>query len=355
MDIEKLRERIDRIDRQMLALLNRRVRAARQIGKMKAQTDAVVYAPDREAAIHLRLAESNQGPLCADALQAIYTEVISACRASERALRIAFLGPEGTFSHHAARRKFGSCFEPVAARAIEQVFSEVEARRADYGVVPVENSVEGAVTGALNGLMESDVNICGEICVRIHHNLLAPARRRKIERIYSKAEALAQCRVFLGAHYPDAELIPASSTAEAAELASRDPAGAAIGRREVAHRNKLKALREAIEDSPFNMTRFLVIGDHLVPQTDRDRTSILCFVRDEVGALVRLLAPFQKSGISLTKIESRPSRRKPWDYCFFIDFLGHYDDPNVAQALDRVSRRCTEMKLLGSYPVDPAA
>jgi len=350
MGIDELRARIDRIDARILELLNQRMSVARRIGKLKRTHGAAVYAPHREAAILRGLLLRNKGPVGSESLRAVFTEIISACRASEKKMRIAFLGPEGTFSHQAVHRHFGSSVELLPVGAIEQAFSEVEAGHADYGVVPVENSTEGGVAATLDGLIESDLKICAELYLRIHHNLLARASCRRVRRIYSKAEVFAQCKSWLAANYPGVELADAPSTAAAAALAAKDRNSAAIAHLEVARHHDLKVLHRAIEDSPFNMTRFLVLSPHLVRASGADKTSILCFVRDEIGALVNILQPLKSLRVNLTKVESWPSRRKPWDYCFFIDFMGHYEDAQVARALRRVSQRCKEMKLLGSYP-----
>ena len=355
MSIDKLRARIDRIDSEIIDLINQRAQTAKEIGEIKNNKGGAIYAPDREAAIFRRLFERNRGPLPNEAIRSIYTEIISACRASEKKLPIAFLGPEGTFSHQAVRQQFGSAFTGLPVRAIEQVFAEVEAGRADYGVVPVENSVEGGVGATLNGLMESDLKICAEVLMRIHHNLLVRDPECETKRIYSKAEALAQCRSFLSTNYPDAELIEAASTAEAARQASVEKGSAAIAHAEMANRYNLETLCKAIEDSPFNMTRFLVLSRDLVSRSGHDKTSILCFIRDEIGALVNILAALKGLDVNLTKIESWPSQRKPWDYCFFIDFAGHFEDTNIAKALDEVAARSKEMKLLGSYPAVSAS
>ena len=351
MDIATLRARIDRIDGQILSLINRRMRAAQQIGKLKQSNGGPVYAPQREADIFRRLAQANTGPLSESALIAVYTEIISACRASEKRMRIAFLGPEGTFSHQAAHKHFGSSVECVPVAGISHVFTEVEAGRTNYAVVPVENSTEGGIGATLNGLMESDLKICAERFMRIHHNLLSKGAADRVRRIYSKGEVLGQCRSWLAANYPKAELRDAPSTSQAAERAAGEPGAAAIAHLEVAKRHDLQVLHRAIEDSPSNMTRFLVLSQDLVPASGHDKTSILCFVRDEVGALLSLLTPLKQLGVNLTKVESWPSRRKPWDYCFFIDFHGHYEDELSATALKRVAQRSREMKLLGSYPV----
>jgi len=350
MSIENLRAQIDRIDAQMVGLLNRRVRAAQAIGKLKNATGGPVYAPQREAQIHRRLASLNKGPLPADSLRAIYTEIISACRASERKLHVAFLGPEGTFSHQAARSQFGASFDGVPAASISQVFSEVEAGRADYGVVPIENSSEGGVGATKDAFVDSDLKVCCEFFLRVHHALMAQPGVRRFTSIYSKAEVFGQCRAFLAARYPDVELRNTSSTAEAARLAARQKTAAAIASREAAPLHGLKILHSAIEDNPVNVTRFLVLSRSLVPPSGNDKTSLLCFIRDEVGALFHILTPLKNAKINMTKIESWPSRRKPWDYCFFIDFLGHCEDPAVAKTLSILSRYCKEVKLLGSYP-----
>ena len=352
MDIEQLRARIDRVDREIVALLNERVGVAREIGRVKAGSGAAVYAPDREAMIHRRLAEMNPGPLADSALRAVYTEIISACRASEKRLRIAFLGPEGTFTHQAVLRKFGSGFDSAPVRTITQVFEDVEAGRADYGVVPTENTLEGAVNDALNGLMDFDVRICAEVYLEVHHSLMARNADGPVDRVYSKAEALAQCRGYLAAHLPAAELVAVASTAEAAARAAREDGAAAIAHAGMAQRLDLVVLKDAIEDRAFNMTRFLVLSREVTPPTGHDKTSILCFIHDEVGALTRLLGPLEEMRVNLTRIESRPSRRRAWDYCFFIDVLGHCEDENIRLALGRVGERCTELKLLGSYPAE---
>lgn len=352
MDIEQLRAQIDRIDRQIVQLLNERVAAAQEIGRIKAGSGAAVYAPDREAMIHRRLTEMNSGPLADEALRSVYTEIISACRASEKRLRISFLGPEGTFTHQAVLRKFGSGFDAEPVRSISQVFEDVQSGRADYGLVPTENTLEGAINDTLNGLMDFDVNICAEVYLEIHLSLMAQSPESRVSRVYSRAEALAQCRGYLASHFPTAELVAVASTAGAAGRAARDANAAAIAHASVAERLGLAVLSESVEDRPFNMTRFLVLSREIAPPTGHDKTSLLCFIHDEVGALAHLLSPFEEMRVNLTRIESRPSRRRAWDYCFFIDFMGHCEDDNIRQAMAHVDARCTEVKLLGSYPAE---
>jgi len=353
MGIEELRAKIDELDVRIVALLNERARLAVDIGKIKRANRALTYAPDREEQVLRRVANANTGPLPAASLRSIYTEVISACRALERPVRVAFLGPEGTFAHQAVKRQFGSAAEYLPVNSISGVFAEVESERADHGVVPIENSSEGGVGETLDAFMESQLKICGEIQLRIHHNLMARSRDAQITRIYSKAEVLGQCRRWLAEHYPAAELKETASTTQAARLATAEPESAAIAHEEAARIYGLTILHANIEDNPHNATRFFVLGKTFGQPTGNDKTSILCFIKDEVGALVSILRPLSDSGINMTKIESWPSRRKVWDYCFFIDFDGHCEEEPVRRALAEVSRHCSQMKLLGSYPKAP--
>jgi len=366
MAIERLRRRIDEIDARIVRLLNDRARLAGQIGEVKRRNRAPVFAPDREEKVLRRVAEYTRalGFVSPDAMRAIYAEIISACRAAERRLVVAFLGPRGTFSHHAARvlasgtslgrlaarRRFGSSAELLPVSGIDAVFAEVSQGRADYGVVPIENSTEGGVGATLDMFMESDLKVCAEILVHVHHSLLAKCAPGEVRRIYSKGEVFGQCKGWLANHYPAARLIEAASTAHAAELASRSKDAAAIAHEDAAQTYGLKVLYRAIEDNPNNITRFYVISHDIAPPTSRDKTSILCFIKDQPGALHHILVPFWRSRVNLTKIESWPSKRKAWDYCFFIDFEGHCQDPRIAETLDRVRAKCSEMRILGSFP-----
>jgi chorismate mutase/prephenate dehydratase len=365
MKIEQLRTRIDEIDRRIIGLLNRRAQMAMQVGEIKHREGAPIFAPEREEQV-LRRAEAYTaefGVIEPETMRAIYSEIISACRSAERRLSVAFLGPRGSFSHHAARsahwatvggsavkRRFGSSVDLLPVNGIEAVFSEVATARADYGVVPIENTSEGGIGATLDMFMESDLKVSGEILVRVHHALLARCAPRAIRRIYSKAEVLGQCKRWLASHYSDATLTEVASTSHAAELASRTRDAAAVAHEEAAAIYGLNVLHRAIEDNPSNMTRFYIIAQRGAAPSGRDKTSILCFIKDQAGALHRILFPFWRAHVSLTKIESWPSKRKAWDYCFFIDFEGHRDDPKIARLLDRVHAQCSEMKILGSFP-----
>ena len=350
MDLEDIRARIDALDERIVELLSERARLALEIGALKRDQGLHIYAPEREQRIYQRLAELNKGPLDVAGLRAVYNEIMSACRALEHEHRVAFLGPEGTFTHQAARSLFGASSAYVPTSSIRDVFAEVSRNGADHGVVPIENSSEGGIGETLDAFIEFDVKICGETYVRIHHNLMAKCPAGDIRHIYSKGVVFGQCRSWLAQHFPRADLIETGSTTQAAHLAASEPESAAIGNREAAAIYGLEIIHAGIEDSPHNATHFLVLaGDSSTP-TGRDKTSILCFIKDEVGALFGLLEPFRDAALNLTKIESWPSKRRAWEYCFFIDFQGHVSDSHVQEALADVGRHCTELKLLGSYP-----
>jgi len=366
MSIEPLRSKIDSIDARIVKLINERARTAMKIGEAKRQNDTPVFAPDREEKVLRRVAElaKEQGTLSTEGVKAIFAEIISACRAVERRIVVAFLGPHGTFSHHAARRvsriaspalhaarrRFGSSVELRPVSGIDGVFAEVVQGRADYGVVPIENSTDGGVGATLDAFIESDLKVCGEILVKVHHSLLAKCPPRAIRKIYSKAEVFTQCKGWLANHYPRARQIDVASTARAAEMVSRSKEAAAIAHEEAALIYHLNVLHRSIEDNPFNITRFYVVAHRMPAPSGRDKTSILCFIKDQPGALYHILLPFSRGGVNLTKIESWPSKRKAWDYCFFIDFEGHSFDPKVAETLEKVRAKCSEMKVLGSFP-----
>ena len=354
------------MDKRIVHLLNERAQAAMKIGQAKRTNAAPVFAPEREEKVLRQVAAyaAEDGVVSPEAMRAIYSEIISACRAAERRIVVAFLGPRGTFSHHAAksvhwaslagdavRRRFGSQVEMLPVSGIDAVFAEVATGRADYGVVPIENTTEGGIGATLDRFMESDLKVCAEILVRVHHAVLARCSPRAIRRIYSKAEVFGQCKTWLTSHYPDATLVDVASTAQAADMASRSRSAAAVANEEAARIYGLNVLHRAIEDNPFNMTRFYVIAQNASPPpTGDDKTSLLCFIKDEPGALHHLLLPFWRARVNMTKIESWPSKRKVWDYCFFIDFEGHRDDPKIARTLARVRAKCSDMKILGSFP-----
>jgi chorismate mutase/prephenate dehydratase len=347
-----LREQIDHLDSQILALLNRRARLAARIGRTKRQDGGSVYVPGRERQVFARLAALNQGPLPNEAVRAIYREIISASRALEEPLRIAYFGPEATFTHTAAREQFGSQAVFVPVSTVPQVFAAVERAQADYGVVPVENSSEGAVAITLDMFVESGLSIVAEVSLEIRHCLLSRAPRlTQITRVLAHPQALAQCRRWLATHLPGVTTEEASSNSRAAELAAGDPRAAAIAGRLAAEHYKLNVLAANIQDQAANFTRFAVLGREPQPgrPSGHDKTSLLLSVRDEVGVLYRTLKPFADNGISLLRIESRPLKGRPWEYLFFIDVDGHVSDEPLARALREIKPLCLLVKVLGSY------
>ncbi len=350
MTLEELRARIDTIDQQVLGLLNERARCAMEIGEIKRSTTDVFYVPERERAVLDKLRGLNQGPLPDAAIKAIYREIISAVRSLEKPLDIAFLGPADTFSHMAALRIFGTHAEYHPVATVDDIFTEVERKRVDYGLVPVETSMGGGVSDTLDRFISSDVKIINEVMLHIRQNLLSNSSIGEIRKVYSKAQAFLQCRNWLKANLPNAALIEASSTAEAARIAATEPGAAAIASTLAAQTYNVNILVAGIEDAPHNFTRFFVIARQLAKPTGNDKTSILCAINDRAGALFDLLTPLASRGISLTRIESRPSRRKAWEYVFFMDMLGHCEDSALREALEELKLRCKELKILGSFP-----
>jgi chorismate mutase/prephenate dehydratase len=351
MNLDDWRSRINDLDNQILQLLNQRAEAALQIGDLKRRQDAPIYAPEREAEILRRLGETGAGPLAAPAINAIWREILSACRALESTLTVSYFGPQATFTHQAALRRFGASVSYRAAKTIVDVFEDVERGRADFGVVPVENNTEGAVNVTLDRLIDSDALICGELRLEITQNLLSRATGLDgVKRVLSHPQGLAQCRVWLAQHLPDVTTEQSLSTAAAAELAAADATVAAIASDLAAELYGVPILRAGIEDNPHNSTRFLVIGRHASGPTGHDKTSILFAMRNEPGSLYRILEPLAGRGINLTKIESRPSKKKAWEYYFFVDCDGHMNDRRVAQAIERLEAQCNFVKVLGSYP-----
>ncbi len=352
-----LRNRIDSLDAQILELISQRARCAEEVAKVKTAhlrpgEKVVYYRPEREAEVLRRIMQLNQGPLADEEVARLFREIMSACLALEQPLRVAYLGPEGTFTQAAAIKHFGHSVisEPMAA--IDEVFREVVGGAVNYGVVPVENSTEGAVNHTLDSFLEHDLQICGEVELRIHHHLLVGENTRtdKISRIYSHAQSLAQCRKWLDAHYPNVERVAVSSNAEAAKRVQSEWNSAAIAGDMAAELYGLTRIAEKIEDRPDNATRFLIIGrDHVQPTGD-DKTSIIVSTHNKPGALHELLLPFHQNGVDLTRIETRPSRSGKWTYVFFIDFAGHQSDPLVQAALEQISAEAVDLKVLGSYP-----
>lgn len=349
--LQKLRERIDAIDAQVLSLLNARAGCAQEVGRIKSEVAAPVYRPEREAQIFARLRDRSPGPLPGSSIEAIYREVISACRALERRLRVAYLGPPGTFSEQAARRHFGHGIELLACATIDEVFRRTEAEDADFGIVPVENSTEGAVSRTLDLLLESPLLISGEISIPIRHCLMGrqPALDG-VTRISGHPQALAQCIGWLDRNAPGIERIPASSNAEAARQAVDDPALAAIAGEAAARTYGLALIAEGIQDSPGNRTRFVVIGRYPCAPSGRDLTSLILSVPDQAGAVHRMIEPLARHGVSMKRFESRPARRSTWEYFFYVDLLGHQDDAPVAAALDEIRRHVAYFQITGSYP-----
>lgn len=347
------REAIDALDREILARLNERAMHAKAIGGLKAGSGGTAYRPDREAQVLARLAEQNGGPLSDAAIIGVFRQVMSACLALEQKLRIAYLGPAGTFSHAAVARQFGPFVDAISCATIDEIFRAGEAGRADYVVVPVENSTEGTVGRTLDLMVTTDLSICAEIKLRVQQNLLsnAPALDRVVK-VYSHAQSLAQCAQWLARNLPGAARIPVSSNAEAARLAALEEGAAAIAGEIAASIYGLAVLAAHIEDEPNNTTRFWVLGRQSVPPSGRDETSLVMSAANRPGAMHALLEPFARHGVSMSRIESRPARTGLWEYLFFVDVLGHRDDPNVKTALAELSGKAPFLKLLGSYPAD---
>lgn len=354
MSLEPLRKEIDRLDSQIIELLNQRAQLVHQVGETKRAQGISIYAPEREETLLKKLdAKSKALPdslLDAKAIRAIYREIMSASLALEKDLAIAYLGPEATWTHQAARSRFGASVRYTPQTNISDVFHQVARGQADYGVVPIENSTEGAVNYTLDAFMESDLRICAQILLKIENNLIANIPRDEIRKIYSHPQVFGQCRAWLERHMHNVDLIEVSSTTRAAELAAAEPNAAALAGRMAAEVYQLAILEAAVQDNPNNTTRFLVISPTTCPPTGHDKTSLMFCVRDKAGALFSALEPFNRLKISLSKIVSRPSKRKAWEYFFFVDLEGHYTDEPVAKAIDELEAHCSFIKILGSYP-----
>jgi chorismate mutase/prephenate dehydratase len=350
--IDVLRAHIDRIDEKLLALLNQRAQLAVRIGERKRRARAGMYTPDREKRIFQRLAALNKGPLGEERIRPIFREIIGACLSLEQPLRIACLGPLGTFSHQAAREQFGAGAALILVDAFSAVFDEVEHQHADYGIVPVENSTEGMVAATLDRFVSSPLTIKAEVQLRIEQCLLSRAGRADgIRRIVSHPQSFGQCRQWLTQHFPAVPQEPVASNAQAAEIASRDARTAAVAGRIAAERYGLKVVAANIQDVANNYTRFLVLGrDGIGRPSGDDKTSLLLSTPHEAGALHRVLKPFADNDVSLGSIESRPLKGRPWEYVFFLDLIGHVHEPRVARALTALQKRCRFYKVLGSYP-----
>ncbi len=351
--LDSLRKEIDSIDQKLLDLISQRALVAKKVAELKQSSGETVnfYRPEREAQILTKTIEQNQGPLSDEEMARLFREIMSACLALEQPLDIAYLGPEGTFTQTAALKHFGHSVNVTSFGSIDQVFREVESGASHYGVVPVENSIEGVVNHTLDMLNHSSLLICGEVELRIHHHLFSKESDiDKIDCVYSHQQSLAQCRSWLDAHLIKAERVAVSSNAEAAKIAAGKANVAAIASETAGELYKLNALANNIEGQPDNTTRFLVIGKSLCKPCGNDKTSLIFSAPNKPGALHRLLSCFADNGVSMTRIESRPSRREMWDYVFFVDVEGHVEDPSVKKALEEIEEHSSMVKLLGSYP-----
>ncbi|MGY8843262.1 MAG: prephenate dehydratase [Burkholderiales bacterium] len=346
--ISDLRQHIDAIDDSLLDLLNKRAEIARQVGEAKKQ--GVVYRPEREAQVHRRLHAKNSGPLSNDTISHLFTEVISSCRAQEELLTVACLGPAGTFSEEAVLKQFGSQIKLIYCSTIDEVFKSVGSDVAAYGVVPLENSTEGAISRTLDLLFESPLKLCGEIGLPVRHNLLSKEKPENIEKIYSHSQSLSQCQKWLGQHFPSAQLIPVASNAAAAKLVATEARSAAIAGRIAGEHFGLTFIHSSIEDKPDNTTRFGVVSKSEVGTSGSDKTSIVLAAQHKPGAILGLLEPLAENGISMTRLESRPSGLGLWEYMFFIDLEGHKDDEVMQAALSEIQSKSGFFKILGSYP-----
>ncbi|MBN1806949.1 MAG: prephenate dehydratase [Sedimentisphaerales bacterium] len=350
MSLEELRKKIDEIDHQLVKLLNERAQVVIEIGKLKSKTDKPVYSPDREKDVFARIIRANEGPLPDRCLTAIWRELMSGSFVLERPLRIGYLGPAGSFSHTASMLKFGQSVEYEPLADIKSIFDEVSKGHCDLGLAPVENTMGGGVIETLDALIDSNVKICAEVQMAIHHSLLGNCPLEKIEKIYSKPEVFSQCRNWLSATLKETQTIPVASTARAAQIAANEPNSAAIGSNIAAELYGLRIIFENIEDIANNITRFLVISKEDAKPTGEDKTAILFSTAHKAGALSDVLDVFKTYRINMTNIESRPSRKREWEYYFFVDFLGHRTDRNIQDGLTEARKHCLQLSILGSFP-----
>ncbi len=351
-ELEKLRNKIDEIDDTILDLLNKRSHIVLDIAHIKRNENAKFYSPEREREILERLTSMNKGPFPNETLKVIYREILSASLSLEEPLRVAYLGPLATFTHLAALRHFGSSVSFVSTESIKGVFNAVESNGAQYGVVPIENSTEGIVSYTLDLFVDYDLKVAAEVMLEISQNLISKSgQKEKIKKVFSNPHAAAQCRRWLESNLPAVPILDITSTAKAAELASQDDAAAAIASELAAKVYNLQFVEKGIEDIKHNFTRFLVISKIIPPKSGKDKTSIMFSIKDKAGALYLIVRPFARHRINLTKIESRPSRRKAWEYIFFVDMEGHTDDRKIRKAINDVKKECLFLKVLGSYPL----
>ncbi|MBN4073790.1 MAG: prephenate dehydratase [Gammaproteobacteria bacterium] len=351
-DLDQVRGKIDALDRQLLDLISERARLAQDVARIKQSgNEEVFYRPEREAEVLRQVIEANPGPLSNESIRFLFREVMSACLALEQPLKIAYLGPQGTFTQLASHKQFGHAAETIAFASISDIFRSVSASEVDFGVVPIENSTEGMVSQTLDMFVSSPLKICGEVELRIHHHLMSKAAKlADIDVIYAHQQSFAQCRQWMDGHLSGLEQVSVSSNAEAARLAAESESAAAIGSETASEIYGLGVLASKIEDAPDNTTRFLVLGRQLVKPSGKDKTSLLLSTTNRSGSLFELLQPFAKHKVSMTRIESRPSRQANWNYLFFVDVEGHIEDESVAQAVAEVNTKATTTKILGSYP-----
>jgi len=352
MQLIDLRKKIDRIDEKSIAILNQRAKEVIKISKLKKKKRISIYSPERESSMLNRLKKINKGPFDAEDIENVFREILSVCRAKNTDMKIAYLGPQGTFTHLAALKKFGKKPEYIPVDSISDVFDRVASREADYGVVPIENSTEGVINYTLDMFFSSTLNICAELTLNISHALLASTLKNleDIKRVYSNPQVFPQCRAWISRHLKGVELISTSSTAKAALEAKKDRTGACIGNKALAQIYGLEIIVSSIQDSHNNYTRFLVIAQNDSLASGKDKTSLLFSIKDRVGALYDVLSLFKNCGINLTKIESRPSKKKAWEYYFFVDIEGHRSSSSVQKALKKLEKSCIFVKVLGSYP-----
>jgi chorismate mutase / prephenate dehydratase len=350
MSLSKHRQAIDQLDAQIVKLLNERTRHVLAIGEIKLKAGEEIYAPHRERAVFERVCGHNSGPMTNDQLRAIYREIMSSALALEKTMVIAYLGPEATFTHQAAIRRFGSSLKYASQKTIADVFTEVSKKQADYGVVPVENSTEGVVTHTLDMFVDSELKIVSQVILPVQQCLMSNSPREQVKKLYAHPQSLAQCRGWIQNHLPRVEIVETSSNARSAELAAQEKYSAALGGLLAAEKYGLQILEQDIQDNAANATRFLVLGRQCSPPTGDDRTSLMISVADKSGTLYQAIAAFRRYKINMTKIESRPSKRKAWEYFFFIDCAGHFQDAKVAKAIKLLGEHCNFVKVLGSYP-----
>lgn len=351
--LKPLREQIDAIDVQILDLLNQRARIAQQVGHVKAETNAPVFRPERESQVLRSVAQRNAGPLVSGDVQTIFREIMSACRALERRVVVAFLGPTGTFSEQAVYKQFGHAVECEPCVSIDEVFRATEAGTADFGVVPIENSTEGSINRTLDLLLQTSLSISGELSIPIRHSLMTKnGTMDGVTRICSHYQSLAQCQAWLNQHYPTIERQAVASNSEAARMASEDPKVGAIAGEIAGEKYSLQVVHASIQDDPHNRTRFAVIGRLQTTPSGKDQTSLVLSVPNKAGAVYNMLAPLSKHGVSMTRFESRPARTGTWEYYFYVDVEGHLQDTKVAKALEELQQNAAFFKVLGSYPVN---